>query len=292
MIRIRNCASACLVLAVAAACAGPEIHIHDRHGLSYPLIESFAKSHPGATLVLLDRHHDAGSTQTGVTSWNWAGALAAEGRVSRIIWVSGRVLLLHERASRRKWLREKLDGLSENNAADIENRILIEDWAGLQDIKLRGPLIVSLDLDLFCNDPDVSPDVLLDEIVQWTAKQRPFLVTVALSAAYQPEPQTAWDLLERFCRTYPEAGARWYLESGPQAPLAEGLEEAGAWKSWGAHPDVFQRYDRGFRPGAGIWINAPKRVRISLTDRRVRAGDETAREVLSGWSDADRGSVR
>jgi AMMECR1 domain-containing protein len=291
MASIRNGILACIALSCLLGCAPPQIHIHDRHGLSYPLVERFAKAHPGSTLVLLDYHHDIGPMENGVTSANWAGVLLEKGLLAKVVWVSGRDLLLPNRNSRIKWLRRCLRGFGPSEASRIEERVTLLDWSELRNLRPRAPLIVSLDLDILCHDPGDPPERFLDELIGWIAERRPRLVTVALSAAYQREAPLAWSALERFALDFPDKTSSWYLEAGSQAPNAEGGEERAAWQLWSGFPDSFGRYGEGFWPGAGIWVCAPQALRASLTRRGIRAGDETAAAVISGWSDPDRAAL-
>lgn len=40
--------------------------------------------------------------------------------------------------------------------------------------------------------------------------------------------------------------------------------------------------------GAGVWVEAPASFREALEERKVSAGDQSASDVLSGWTDPDR----
>ena len=276
------------MIGLLVSCAAPEVHIHDRHALSYPLVRDFAKSHPGTTLVLFDYHHDIAPADGGVSSSNWVGALLAPGLVDRVVWVSGRTLQLPNRNSRMKWLNRSLEGFAPSDSARIAERVVLMDWNDLRTLRTHGPVVVSFDLDLLCHDPGDPPQRFLDELVEWISTHRPRLVTVALSAAYQPDASLAWDRLERLITTFPEPGAAWYLEAGLESANPEGPEENGAWRLWQDRPASFQGYAAGFWPGTGMWIEAPQTLRDALTRRGVRPGDAAARDVLSGWSDGDR----
>jgi AMMECR1 domain-containing protein len=281
-------AAGTVFLGLLAACTAPEVHVHDRHVLSYPLVQAFAKVRHRGTLVLLDRHHDVAPTDTGVSSFNWVAATLDEGLVSRVIWVSERTLPPPTRQSRQDWLRRSLEGTDPIDAARIVERVSIADWDELRRLHLRGPILVSLDLDLFDDEAKDPRQQFLDEIAGWIAERKPRLLTVALSAAYQPDAAAAWARLERFVRTFPGKGAEWYLEAGAESPAPESREETQAWRLWEERPDAFGRYAAGFQPGAANWIEAPPGVREALAIRAVRPGDRSAVDVLSGWIDADR----
>lgn len=289
--RLAAAAFAALAIATLVSCRPGEVHVHDGHGLSYPIAESFALSHPSATLVLLDYHHDVLSTIDPVTSANWVGALLERGLLSRVVWVSGRDLLKPNRNSRMDWLDRSLSGAPPSTAQAIKEKIELVDWEELRDLRIRGPLIVSLDLDILCHDPGDPPEDFLDELAEWMASRKPGLATVALSAAYQRDPASAWSYLERFAREYPDTGERWFLEAGSSSPEPEGSEERAARASWLREPELFGRYGEGFWPGSGNWVVAPARVREALGRRGLRAGDREAAAVLSGWSDLDRADL-
>ena len=65
-----------------------QIHLHDRHGLSYDFVKAYAQEHGAITLVLLDYHHDIRPEIESVTSVNWVGKLVEEDYVKKVIWLS------------------------------------------------------------------------------------------------------------------------------------------------------------------------------------------------------------
>jgi len=283
-----------IACAILASCARPELHLHDRHCLSYPLVASYAKRHPGATLVLLDYHHDVGPVGEGPSSSDWVALLLRDRAVSRVLWVSGRDLLLPNRNARLAWLRRKLSAFPPSEASRIESRITLVDWRELEKMRLGGPLVVSLDFDLFCHDPGDPPERFLDEICAWMKRQRPGLVTLALSAAYESDAPSAWRRLERFAALYGRGAtgrAAWYLEAGPRDPAAEGEEEGEAWRLWESRRAAFGRRDLSFMPGAAIWISPPAGLRAALLALGIRPGDGAAKDIISGWSDGDRADL-
>jgi len=277
-----------IVCSLLSSCARPEVHLHDRHSLSYPLVESYAKKHPGATLVLFDYHHDVGPAYATVSS-NWVGKLLADGTVSRVLWVSGRDLLLPNRNARTAWLRRKLSKLPPAEADRIGSRITLIDWDRLRMEKIAGPLAVSVDFDLFCHDPGNPPDRFVDEIAEWTARQRPALLTLALSSAYQKEAKAPWEYLGRFVGAYGKSapGAGWFLETGPSNPDAEGAEESSAWRLWDAERETFGRRNESFLPGSAVWLAPPLSLRAALLGLAVSPGDDGAKGVLSAWRGQD-----
>lgn len=271
------------------SCTDPEVHLHDRHVLSYPLVASYAKKHPGTTLVLFDYHHDVGPLESSVLSSNWVGKLILDGTITRVIWISGRDLLLPNRNARIAWLHRKLVPFSSSDAKRIESHITLADWDDLQREQITGPLVVSLDFDIFCHDPGEPPERFLDEIVEWTARERPALLTLALSAAYQDTAKTAWEYLIRFVDVYGKKAQRsdWFLEAGINNPIAEGREERDAWRHWNEERVTFGYRNGSFLPGSAIWLVPPVALRHSLQKLSVQVGDNNAYDILSGWRDEE-----
>jgi AMMECR1 domain-containing protein len=281
----------CLLFCLAAffyACAGQEIHIHDRHGSSYPLIAQYAKQKEHVTLVLLDYHHDTGPCGTGLTSINWVGELILSGRIEHVTWISGRGLLLPNRNARMHWLERSLATYAPGEAERIRQCILLGSWEQLQQQRIPGPVVVSLDLDVLAVDPGGVPVDFLDEIVQWLHRQKPELITVALSAAYQQNAELAWQWLDRFVKVHKARNAEWFLESGGPAPHPESNEEQKAWAQWRCASVLFAAPEAGFYRGDAQWLLAPHYIRQSLLAKKVQAGDAFAVGVIDGWNDPDR----
>ena len=280
-------------LSLLSGCSGPQVHLQDRHGLSYPLVDAYTRAHPGTTLVLLDYHHDVGQLQEGATSAAWVGRLLLEGRLARVLWVSGRDLLLPNRNARMAWLRRKLAPFPPADAASIASRMELVDWADLRERSLGGPLVVTLDFDLFAHDPGEPPERFVDEIADWLGRQRPGLVTLALSAAYERDPAEAWGWYERFITRYAPVARhpRWSLEGGPRPRKAEGGEEAAAWAKWAADPPAFSGPGARFLPGAAIWLAPPASLRRLLLSLDVKAGDAEAADAIAGWRSPDMAAI-
>jgi AMMECR1 domain-containing protein len=289
MARLRTEFASIIACIILCSCTQQEVHLHDRHSLSYPLIESYAKRHPGATLVLIDYHHDIGPVGEAPVSSNWVATLLQKKLVSQVVWVSGRDLLLPNRNARIAWLQRKLASFPPSDAASIESRVILSDWHELEEKHIKGPIIVSLDLDVFCHDPGTPPERFVDEISAWTGRQSPGLVTISLSAAYENDPESAWQRLERFAVEYARVAPKaiWYLEAGSRTPGTEGIEESNAWRIWERQPESFYRRNACFLPGACIWIAPPISLREDLVQVNIQPGDEVAKDIISGWRDGD-----
>lgn len=250
--------------------AGWEVHLHDRHGLSWPAMREALRKTPGATLVLLDYHHDCGFPEAPLSSINWVGHLIAEGDVQHLIWVSGRNLEKPNRESRMNWLHRSLDTADPHDADRIISAVTLMDYPELVAWKPSGPVLVSLDLDILTKDPGPSPAVFLDELFAWLVQVKPRLVTVALSAAYQPDPSLAWSWLHRWLNQPWPAESRFFLETGRAEVAEESSEEKAAWLSWRQRPDGFQNSDQRFWPGSGVWAAAPLDIWNDLHRMGVR----------------------
>jgi len=289
MCPIRTIALEVAALACLLSCGGPEIHLHDRHSLSYPPVAAYAKAHPGTTLVLFDYHHDLGPVDHGVLSSNWVAALLSQGLVSRVLWVSGRDLAPSDRSARMAWLRQKLSSFSPREASALAGRVSLADWHDLAETSLDAPLVVSLDLDILFHDPGASPEDFLGEIVAWVGRRRPALLTLCLSAAYDGDAAAAWTWFDAFARGFGASmrDARWFLEAGPHDARPEGAEEGLSWRRWEEKADSFQRGGEAFWPAAGIWASPPARLRSTLLGLGLRAGDASARAAIAGWRDED-----
>ena len=102
-----------------------QIHIHDRHGLSYDYVKAYAQAHGPVTLVLLDYHHDINFDSPVLTSYNWVGNLIEENYVNKVIWLSGKKLLLPNRNSRMAWLERSLQGAYPQTVEKIKQTLWI-----------------------------------------------------------------------------------------------------------------------------------------------------------------------
>ena len=261
-----------------------QIHLHDRHGLSYELVKDYARRQGPVTLVLLDYHHDIGPDYEGVNSANWAGRLIEEGSVKKLIWLSGKKLLLPNRNSRMAWLERSLANTYPENAEKIRKALELVDWYDLQKLRLEGPFVISLDFDLFTKDPGEVPETFVDELADWIQKQKPELVTLAFSAAYQPEPQKAWTWLKRFTDDW-RRGADWFLESGSFGEKLETLDEAAARERWKENPGKYEGSEYSLYAGAYLWQKAPQDFVEAILKKKINGANEEALQTISLWKD-------
>lgn len=265
----------------------PAVFLSDRHVASYQIISSFTQQHNSRspyTLVLLDYHHDIapqGSEVYTVTSVNWVGKLIEEKRISKVIWVSGRTLLLPNRNARMAWLDRSLKKAYPDTAAYIKSCVTLCDWNDLQQVKINGPFVVTLDFDVFMKDPGPDANAFVDEVCAWTQAQKPQLVTLALSATYQKDASATWEWLVRFVRGY-HRKSTWYFQSGLFGESPESNDDIMSWKKWHEHPEQYQQYQNGFYRGAYLWLLAPKAVRDALLAKDIQPTD-ASKSIITAW---------
>ena len=261
-----------------------EIHLHDRHGLSYDLVKNYTEQHGAVTLVLLDYHHDIRPEIEEINSVNWVGKLVENDYVKKVIWLSGKKLLLPNRESRETWLERSLSNVYPSVADKLREAVMLVDWYDLQKLKLQEPFVITLDFDVFTKDPGDDPELFVDELSSWIQKQKPELFTMCLSAAYQPEPEKAWSWLCRFVDGF-DYRAKWFLESGKFGEQFESRDEALAREKWRNKPAKFLGAEYSFYGGAYLWQNAPLECVTVLQKRNIAEGNEAAEYILHGWND-------
>lgn len=283
---------ALILCCILSSCsAGGSVYVSDRHAGAYdPILKSWDGVEP-YTLILLDYHHDIGPgpdlqgdrvDRDSVTSFNWLGGLVAAGVVDSIYWVSGRDLLKPNRNARRDWLERKLSGDPLSIAAKKREAIKIIDWSDLIERHRNGwdrPMALSLDLDILTVDPGKDPDRFLEEILAFIEDLNPDSLTIAFSAAYQPDPPDGWrwlsHSLEAIGQKHPIV-----LESGLENPIPESVEELNRWCSW---EDQRKHTDFGayFAPGRDLWNWAPRRFWATLAEVEAIPGDRGMERYLS-----------
>ena len=271
-----------------------QIHLHDRHVFSYDLVKSYAREHGAVTLVLLDYHHDIRPEYEVLNSVDWVGKLVEEDYVKKVIWLSGKKLLLPNRNARMAWLERSLKNAYPDTADKMRNAVRLVDWDDLQQLKLctrcsshegrglEGPFVITLDFDVFMKDPGNPPEFFVDELCTWIQKQKPELLTLAFSAAYQPEPEKAWGWLKQFTKHY-ESKAEWFLEADSFGERIESLDEAQAREDWKANPKKFTAPQAPFYAGAYLWQNAPSDFVNEILKKKVTAANDTAAEIIFCW---------
>ena len=136
--------------------------------------------------MLLDYHHDINSDTNELTSYNWVGKLIEENYLEKVIWLSGKKLLLPNRNSRMDWLNRSLQNSYPQTVEKIKQAVELVDWYDLQKLKINSPFVISLDFDVFTKDPGEDPKLFVDELSKWIQKQKPELLTLAFLQPTSP----------------------------------------------------------------------------------------------------------
>ena len=263
-----------------------EVHLHDRHGLSYETIKNYAQKKGPVTLVLLDYHHDIRPEILNVTSVNWVGKLIEENYVKKVIWLSGKKLLLPNRNSRMAWLERSLNGTYPEIADKMREAVQLVDWYDLQEIELNDPFVITLDFDVFTKDPGDDAELFVDELCDWIQKQKPKLLTLSFSAAYQPEPEKAWNWLNRFVINY-KRSSNWFLECDDFGEKEESKDEFSAHENWKKNPEIFVTNEHPFHEGLYLWQNAPDFLTSSLIEKKISGKNEQTEKIIANWKDSE-----
>lgn len=265
--------------------------MHDRHVLSYDIVKNYAEEYGAVNLILLDYHHDIRPEYEVINSVDWVGKLVEKDYVKKVIWLSGKELLLPNRNSRMAWLERSLKNAYPDTAEKIRNAVQLVDWYDLQEIRLnrahvpvdlRGPFVITLDFDVFTKDPGQVPEEFVDQLSRWIQKQKPELLTLAFSAAYQPEPEKAWSWLKQFTEHY-NSKASWFLEADSFGEKIESLDEVRAREEWKKNPQKFAKAEAPLYPGAYLWQNAPADFVAEILKKKISAGNDSAAEIITVW---------
>lgn len=145
------------------------------HAVSFPLLRACGEAHPGLTVLHLDAHPDLYDELDGDRlshACPFARALE-EGRIARLVQVGIRTLNPHQREQARRFGVEVVE---------------MRDWRPGMDLRLAGPLYLSLDLDAL--DPAFAPGVSHHEPGGFTTRE---VLSIIQSL---PVPLVGADLVE------------------------------------------------------------------------------------------------
>src|SRR5690606_5074047 len=126
------------------------------HAVSFPLLRAYGEAHPGLTVLHPDPPpdlYDALARDRLSHACPFARALE-EGRIGRLVQVGIRTLNPHQRAQAQRFGVEVIE---------------MRDWQPGMDLRLAGPLYLSLDLDAL--DPAFAPGVSHHEAGGFTARE-------------------------------------------------------------------------------------------------------------------------
>lgn len=114
------------------------------HSVAYPILRAYGRAYPGLTILQIDAHPDLYDTFEG-DRYSHACPFARimeEGLAARLVQVGVRTLNAHQREQARRFGVEVVE---------------MRDWSPARDLRLSGPLYLSLDLDGL--DPAFAPGV-------------------------------------------------------------------------------------------------------------------------------------
>lgn len=126
------------------------------HAVSFPLLRAYGAAHPGLTVLHVDAHPDLYDELDGDRlshACPFARTLE-EGRIARLVQVGIRTLNPHQREQARRFGVEVVE---------------MRDWRPGMDLRLSGPLYLSLDLDAL--DPAFAPGVSHHEPGGFTTRE-------------------------------------------------------------------------------------------------------------------------
>ena len=126
------------------------------HAVSFPLLRAYDAAHPGLTVLHIDAHPDLYDELDGDRlshACPFARALE-EGRIARLVQVGIRTLNPHQRQQAQRFGVEVVE---------------MRDWRPGMDLRLAGPLYLSLDLDAL--DPAFAPGVSHHEPGGFTTRE-------------------------------------------------------------------------------------------------------------------------
>ncbi len=126
------------------------------HAVSFPLLRAYGEAHPELTVLHLDAHPDLYDALDGDRLSHACPFTRAleEGRIARLVQVGIRTLNPHQREQARRFGVEVIE---------------MRDWRPGMDLRLAGPLYLSLDLDAL--DPAFAPGVSHHEPGGFTTRE-------------------------------------------------------------------------------------------------------------------------
>ncbi len=282
---------------ILISCQNYELHVHDRHSLSYDVLKNYIKDKQIYSLILFDYHHDIADDTRNThnlneyISWptdnpessSWAGNLLAQNKLNKLYWISDQDLKLPNKKSREAWLKRSISKLPYSIAQEMENKIDIIDYNDLIKTDFNEKIIVSIDLDILAHHKGENPLSFLDNMLSWINQTNPGLITVALSSSYQNNAEESFKYLEHLIKSSKLKKYSLYLESDNNN-RPESYDEIKAWKLWDLDYAAFRKPPYLFWHDPWLWIYASKTVRKSFLGRDVKPGNVYAEDILTVWN--------
>lgn len=283
-----------LILSVSCSKTKTNVFISDRHGLSFnpvklQILTRSGKKENADTLVLFDHHNDVSSDLSSVKSYNWVGKLIDEGLVNKVIWVSALKLNDLEIASRKNWLINNMEKTSPEFQEKVLSAFEIIDFETLSKRKLKNA-VITFDFDILtqnCGQTFNEQSAFIKKAIKWMKKSKSPLVTLALSAVYQANPEETWNWLATFLENADFSGD-WYFQSGYYHEENESNEDLKGWSNWKQSPEIFNHYENSFYRGAYLWLNAPLKIKKLLGSKNLNPyGGSATEDVIKIFNQAD-----
>lgn len=284
-----------LILSVSCSKTKTNVFISDRHGLSFNPVKLQILTRSGNkenanTLVLFDHHNDVSSDLSSVKSYNWVGNLIDEGLVNKVIWVSALKLNDLEIASRKNWLINNMEKTSLEFQEKVLSAFEIIDFETLSKRKLKNA-VITFDFDILtenCGQTFNEQSAFIKKAIKWMKKNESPLVTLALSAVYQANPEETWNWLVTFLENADFSGD-WYFQSGYYNEQNESNEDLTGWANWKKSPQIFNRYENSFYKGAYLWLNAPLKIQKLLGSKNLAPfGGSATENVIQIFNQANK----
>ena len=255
----------------------------DRHGLSYEPVKDCCIKNKIETLVLFDWHNDVKDDSGRICSYNWVGRLLEHGYINKVYWICQSSADKIQLNSNRAWLEKNCRNKDEQIKDKILNAFEIIDFNSLENLKIKEPYIITIDLDLYDVQTEKEPLLFIQKTCSFLKNSKCPLVTFSFSAAYQSSPQKAWSYLQCFLQNAPQ-NVNWYFKSGQFGEKAESNEDLNAFEKWKKHIEVYQAYQLGFYRGAYLWLNAPPFIQDLMLKKKMQPlepDDDLSRQLLS-----------
>lgn len=211
-------------VALADTPARLPVYIEDSHAGSFYWIIQNLQLQGDYTLVLIDAHSDATQVfdsdairrqvlrsatddqlgplvqrwraQGTIQCFNWIEPLIPH-PISQVVWIPADELSTEELTRKRAEVREQINAHEmavPRREGDFSQRYQVTDLARWRRQKTTGPLIVSLDLDAFANDP--SPHIRLSETLDAILElENVQALTIAISRPYLASEEQSHQLL-------------------------------------------------------------------------------------------------
>ena len=261
----------------------PSYFLADRHGLSYEPVKDCCIKNKIETLVLFDWHNDVKDDSGRICSYNWVGRLLEHGYINKVYWICQSSADKIQLNSNRAWLEKNCRNKDEQIKDKILNAFEIIDFNSLENLKIKEPYIITIDLDLYDVQTEKEPLLFIQKTCSFLKNSKCPLVTFSFSAAYQSSPQKAWSYLQCFLQNAPQ-NVNWYFKSGQFGEKAESNEDLNAFEKWKKHIEVYQAYQLGFYRGAYLWLNAPPFIQDLMLKKKMQPlepDDDLSRQLLS-----------